>query len=410
MKINRDKFNYLILTSLFYVSLFRSTNIGFGYPTAEHLLGSISYGPQKLMQVYIALFLFIFFVLSNKQINKKSHPSKLSILIVVSCFISLVSSPYIMLTARFILSFLVSTLSLYLYYVYYGPTKVIASIIKFIKIMFVINFIYVLVFPQYGIMTAVHSGAWRGMFVHKNGCGPFYALCSVFFLNSWWFSKYKCDLESLFFLLLGFFMVIKSNSATAVVTLIFVIFSFLFFLILSTRKNKNEKIFILIFYIGIISILSITINLFLNDIFDLLGKDPTLTGRTGLWNVLFELSYKRPFFGYGLGLFSRPEIMYQYSTEFGWDAKSAHSSYIDLILGVGYIGSISVFIWLFSHVFQSVIQVVKSKEYQHLIAAALSVIFGSLVIGGASSGVLLTGSITWLLIVSMVLFLKSEEL
>ncbi len=63
-----------------------------------------------------------------------------------------------------------------------------------------------------------------------------------------------------------------------------------------------------------------------------------LTGRAPLWELADIFISKRPLTGYGYQSFwTGPHIDY-FSSEFGWQISSAHNSYLDMILALGYGG------------------------------------------------------------------------
>ena len=74
-----------------------------------------------------------------------------------------------------------------------------------------------------------------------------------------------------------------------------------------------------------------------------MGRDEdgisTLTGRVPLWEELLEVHAKQqPLFGYGFGAFWTPDRIFAVSDSQGWAISSTHSTYIDLLLTVGYVG------------------------------------------------------------------------
>jgi O-antigen ligase len=131
----------------------------------------------------------------------------------------------------------------------------------------------------------------------------------------------------------------------------------------------------------------------------LLGKDPTLTGRTELWEVLLRESLNRPLIGHGLGYFMRPSVMAEFAIDFGWEAKTAHSSYVDLILGIGYIGTLVFIIFTVSIVSSSILNIPKINIMKQQCVAAITTVVSSLVVAAASSDSFLGTSSSWVLLV-----------
>ena len=65
-----------------------------------------------------------------------------------------------------------------------------------------------------------------------------------------------------------------------------------------------------------------------------------LTGRTELWQLAEEFVRERPLTGYGYQAFWTVQHIDYFSSEFHWQASSAHSSYLESLLMLGYIGMV----------------------------------------------------------------------
>ncbi|WP_104402835.1 O-antigen ligase family protein [Vibrio penaeicida] len=409
MLIRRDSFNFVCLTALFYLVLIRSTNMGFGYPAAQYLLSNISYTPQKFMQMAQLGLIAVFFFFTGKRIFAQMRISLLAYAIIAFSLLSILFSPNSNLALRYMISVAVVSIPVFLYYRYYGPEVLYNTLVTFFTAVVVLNVIYLLVFPQHAIMNGIHAGSWRGLFVHKNGAGSFFAIISIVFFQRWWFESKRKDIKQLSLFFCCLLMVIMSQSITALLTMIVVMTTFFFVRFVIAKSMIRQKIVLLAFYsVGLIFLVTL-LNVFLHDFLILLGRDPTLTGRTGLWEVLYELIFERPLVGYGIGVFSRPEIMYQYSSEFGWAARSTHSSYMDLALGIGIPGSMVVIVWIGKCVFSALMSKTLTHTYEQQLAVAIGVITGGLTIASASSGVLLSNAFIWALVLSMILFCHSRE-
>ena len=81
-------------------------------------------------------------------------------------------------------------------------------------------------------------------------------------------------------------------------------------------------------------------------VLEALGKDPSLTGRTEIWDALMRKVADRPWTGYGYGAFwgrvgeSVPADWVRKET--GWTVPSAHNGWIDLLVQLGWPGAILV--------------------------------------------------------------------
>ncbi len=81
-------------------------------------------------------------------------------------------------------------------------------------------------------------------------------------------------------------------------------------------------------------------------VLEALGKDPSLTGRTEIWDALMRKVADRPWTGYGYGAFwgrigeSVPADWVRKET--GWIVPSAHNGWIDLLVELGWPGAVLV--------------------------------------------------------------------
>jgi exopolysaccharide production protein ExoQ len=74
-----------------------------------------------------------------------------------------------------------------------------------------------------------------------------------------------------------------------------------------------------------------------DSIYELLGRDPSLTNRTDLWKLLFTFS-SDPVLGAGFMSFWTGERMEGIWAELGTAVLQAHSGYVEQFLNLGYVG------------------------------------------------------------------------
>jgi len=74
----------------------------------------------------------------------------------------------------------------------------------------------------------------------------------------------------------------------------------------------------------------------------LLSKNATLTGRTDLWALVQEAIAQRPLLGYGFDSFwtGLEGDSLTIIRSVGWLVPTAHNGYLDLLLGIGYVGAL----------------------------------------------------------------------
>lgn len=91
----------------------------------------------------------------------------------------------------------------------------------------------------------------------------------------------------------------------------------------------------------------------LDFIFQLTGKDLTLSGRTYLWELMFNEIQKHPFFGTGYGGFwlglGGMSGQIAYLVKWGYPGQ-AHNGYLDILNELGIVGIILLAIFLVQHI------------------------------------------------------------
>jgi O-antigen ligase len=134
-----------------------------------------------------------------------------------------------------------------------------------------------------------------------------------------------------------------------------------------------------------------------------IGKDTTLTGRTDLWPLVWELIWKRPWLGYGygalwLGWDSETAYIWWATT---WAAPNAHNGFLELLLQLGIVG-LSIFLLGFCTIS------VKALAWIRLCRSRTSEVFWpiaymayTILSNLTEAEVLLQNSLSWVLFVSV---------
>ncbi|MEO0986348.1 MAG: O-antigen ligase family protein [Cyanobacteria bacterium J06639_14] len=196
-----------------------------------------------------------------------------------------------------------------------------------------ISAFYVAFVPSVGIhQDLVHAGAWKGVFSHKN------YFSSVMTLGTASFLVQILDVRErrpwhYWGILMCIALILLSTSKTGQVLLV----SILLVLFLYGRYRWQGMKTILVLY-GVLMIMLggvLTLTNFWDQIFIALGRDPTLSGRTLIWDLLRDVYIpQRPLLGYGRGVFWS---VGQFSG-LAFIPSHAHNGWYDLILDVGLVG------------------------------------------------------------------------
>jgi O-antigen ligase len=230
---------------------------------------------------------------------------------------------------------------------------VMEQIFRVLSLIVVISFLSVIFLPEYGISTYTGEEAFRGVFIEKNKLGQMLTYYFCFLIVF-----YKKDLNTILVICMAIFLLLGNKSATA---LILVTLIPLLFMISKVFHAKRH--ILLVNSLSLFGLLFITA-IFVFSTFEywllLLGKDPSLTGRTELWEYGFTAFLEKPLLGYGYnsfwlaegglgGLHIRSMIL--------WGPMSMHNSWFEILLQVGILGFLLV-LYIFIKIAQSAISLI----------------------------------------------------
>ena len=207
------------------------------------------------------------------------------------------------------------------------------------------SLVLIFLFPQYGLQSrgAYALGAWEGIWGHKNLCG----LEMLLLLLPAFFVKLPGKLLNglrLLYIFAALVIIAMTKSAGGwVVTALCLTFIGACKL-LARMKSRDRMAAILIFAAIGFTTLAVVVTQF-DQVMSLLGKDPTMTGRTIIWAVLFRSIAKHPLTGYGLMAFwNMNEESTRVATELNISGySSAESGILELWLELGLVGVLLYF-------------------------------------------------------------------
>ncbi|MCF6221651.1 MAG: O-antigen ligase family protein [Robiginitomaculum sp.] len=198
----------------------------------------------------------------------------------------------------------------------------------------VISLVLAVGVPQLGQMQEIHQGAWRGAWLEKNSFGVRMAMGLALMMcafamqpKRWWLWVPGG--------VLCFGLVIMSTSKAALLAALVAILGFL--VIRVFRRFPILRIPVMygvVIGVGVMTFLLI----FMPDMmFELIGKERTLTGRTDIWHALAQAIREKPLLGYGYGTFwndlNGPSYWVRFSLE--WGVPTAHNGWVETWLSAG---------------------------------------------------------------------------
>jgi exopolysaccharide production protein ExoQ len=222
-------------------------------------------------------------------------------------------------------------------------------------LMLMLVLVFYWVAPEYVVDHSAYGGAWKGLSRDKNTFGEHMAvavllLALVRFRRFYWV-RYV-------FLLIAASLLLLSRSATALACGILGLAAVPLWRLMRGKQRLLAYLGLpLIFFLAVLCILA-----FPEPIFQIFGRDTTLTGRTHLWALLLPLIANHPILGYGYGAFwagLNAEVLSV------WIASqrlvpAADSGYIDLCLNLGAVG-ICLFLYVFIGAFRRAMEYVRSE-------------------------------------------------
>jgi exopolysaccharide production protein ExoQ len=258
--------------------------------------------------------------------------------------------------------------------------------------------------PSYGVFHRYEGGAWQGIFSHKNALG----VGMVLFLTPVFFSRQALSVKAFYSSLL-LMLIVLSQSRTAwfvaLSTLVFVLWLYLF------RFLRGVESFILtvgtLCLAGVAAIAAVS---HLTTFMTWLGKDPTLSGRTQIYEVVIDSIVKHPIGGYGYGAFwiaANPES-HNVAMRVNWPSIGyAENGFLELGLQLGLAG-IAISIFIIGRALIQGLRLLRTPRYTPAIGWFTVLIFVELSTNIDAGVVLAPGNLIWTLTLVAALGLANE--
>ena len=204
-------------------------------------------------------------------------------------------------------------------------------------IMGVGSVIMALAFPSIGVHQLENAGLWRGLWYEKNQMGLVMSAGAVA-AAACLASGDKRRMLPAITLVICAFLVLMTQSKTSLLCLMLVLGGAAGLAVV----GRGAATAVLAVWAGVTAAAAFGgMMIFAPDtLFELLGKDPSLTGRTDIWAAVMRQSDKSPTLGFGYaafwGLQSAPAEWVRANT--GWLVPTAHNGWLDLLVQLGWVG------------------------------------------------------------------------
>ena len=248
---------------------------------------------------------------------------------------------------------------------------------------------------QHSFTDSAYPGAWKGIFSHKNGLGVNLTITCVLSGIKLIYENRKKNTANLFIYLIICVEIVFSKSLSSL------LFSqiILGIIWMYGRFEWRGKVSALIVYcLGLTSVgVGVVINAIWAPLMTSLGRDPTLSARTLIWDyILQEHVARQPLLGYGRGsLWNDPNFYAGLHRASHHLPTTAHNGYVDLLLDLGYVGLLFFIISLLPLLLRTLKLAYKTSNKEDVMPFAIVII---ILISNYTESVLLRGeSFLWLL-------------
>lgn len=233
----------------------------------------------------------------------------------------------------------------------FSPQRLMRLLIFMGIVTALLSAIMAIALPSYGVFAGYGGGAWQGICKHKNTLGDSMAflLTPVFFANGLW--RWQ---RVLYVSVLLFVIGMSQSKGAWICTVAMLGFVAVMHVLRNLRRHEA-----LLFGIGVVLATLVVLAAIISHFQSfalLLGKDPSMSGRTKIYMLTWQAILERPLLGYGYGGFWNSAPLSEWiRLSVGWTGLGyAESGTLELMLQLGFVGVIVVFFMIFQAVFRAV--------------------------------------------------------
>jgi exopolysaccharide production protein ExoQ len=219
---------------------------------------------------------------------------------------------------------------------HYSPEKQIKIFSSVGVIAALSSCLMALVFPRFGLDHMVHAGAWRGIYSHKNLC----AFAMILFISPLFGREGRMTtLPRVAYAVLLLFILGMTQSRTGWIVCSMYVAAMCTLKCLGKFNVRDSRILAIagaLVIAGAVSLLSQNVE----GILGLMGRDLTFSGRTNIWQAVFDAVMQRPLLGYGYAAFWQglQGASSNIILTLGWAVPHAHNGFLEVWLQLGFVG------------------------------------------------------------------------
>jgi O-antigen ligase len=180
-------------------------------------------------------------------------------------------------------------------------------------------------------------GDFRGIFSQKNVLGEAMTMGSLALLHGIRRGGKRPFLKVAFLCVVAMAAVKSASATSCMIILVFCLTDVVMF---QYRKGGAARIVAQAMMVLAVPAV-IAVLLFPDVLLQLIGKDPTLTGRTDIWSFVIIDIFQRPILGWGYRAFwsfNNPAAL-EISNALKWSVPQAHNGLLEILLDVGFVGA-----------------------------------------------------------------------
>lgn len=366
--------------------------------------------PTRTMSIVwfgtIYLLAYLFLVLKGKQILFALSKDPILLMLIVLSGMSYFWSVAPDITFASTRSLLVQYTIVGYLAITYGLRQIIRFLSKILGATGILSLLYILFLPNLAVRPIKHgmegSGAWQGIFPHQSVLATTMALAiiSIVFVLIMEPAKRKPKplLLSLSTIGICAYLLLFCGAKTAIVGCLasFAILPFFFLKKIRGIGSRN------LVFLSLAATFCIGIPLLYSArdiiIVEVLGKNPTLSGRSYLWEYMMPQVWERPF-GHGLDAYwHNSDLVRRVYATLRYPYGNSHSNYVDMLIGVGIPGLILIGLFAVNLVRKSLTLAITHRRMEYIWVLQILVLISIAAYSDTFMGYLRPRTIGWVLL------------
>ncbi|MGI9418746.1 MAG: O-antigen ligase family protein [Geminicoccaceae bacterium] len=302
------------------------------------------------------------------------------------------------ITSRRCIALTVTTLMGVYLFVRFDLTTLLRFLVTVSALLAIGCIAWVVFIPDYGLHSdATHSGAWRGIFFHKNTTGRVMVYGLAIVIAAWASGTTHRGLLLIAGLLI-LLVIAGTTSQTTLLGALVLIGGLIAVRMVRGNAVKSALVTLVVLAVAwhgaLIGVASYDL------ILEALGRDASLTGRTEIWTYTLEHALKQPFTGYGYDAFWNGELSPGAQYAAYWKTPHSHNGWLEVFIALGLPGVILVAAIMLTTLARAV---VLARYYPTTTPAILIVLvcFAMLTIGMSEPVFLEKHTFDWMLLVAV---------